>query len=75
MTTRAPRFGATHAYVAYRACGHPIALMVDDAEDRDGLATEIGNLIRAGCHIDRVTVAAAREIGVVYCDCGPKETR
>jgi hypothetical protein len=59
---------ATHAYVAYRKCGHPVALLVDD-EDKVAVGKEVGALIAAGYTIDRVTIARAREIGVVYCGC------
>lgn len=60
---------ATHAYVARRTCGHPIALMVDLPDDPRGTAKFVAAQIRHGHTVERVTIPEAREIGVVYCYC------
>lgn len=62
---------ATHAYVAFRPCGHPVALMVDDPEDKKETARFVAQAIRDGHRIERVTIERAREIGCVYCKCTP----
>lgn len=62
---------ATHAYVAFRACGHPVGLLVDDGWDSRGLAKDIAQLIADDCTVERVTIEEAREIGVAYCFCVP----
>jgi hypothetical protein len=62
---------ASHAYVVVRPCGHPIALLVDDDEDRDGLADELADYVRSGMSLQRVPIEEARQIGVIYCSCAP----
>ena len=60
---------ATHAYVGYRPCGHPVSLMVDMPDDRKTTASWVAQEIRDGHRIELVTIERAREIGVTYCSC------
>jgi hypothetical protein len=66
---------ATHAYVAYRPCGHPEFLAVDDPNDslayRRDLGRTVAQLVADDRRIERVTIEEARVIGVVYCACVP----
>jgi hypothetical protein len=66
---------ATHAYVARRTCGHPIALIVDLPDDPKGTAKAVAEQLRAGHKIERVTIPEARDIGVVYCSCSPPKKK
>lgn len=53
----------THAYRGYLRCGHLNWLAGDDPtpSERDSLADDIAEIIRAGGHVDRVTLEEARE--------------
>jgi len=63
---------ATHAYVAYRPCGHPVALCVDEQntkEERKAVAKFVREQITSGYTVQRVTLDEARTIGIKYCQC------
>lgn len=62
---------ASHAYVAFRRCGHPIMVVVDDPQDLDETARAVAQMVRGGYWIGRLTLDEAREVGVAYCSCVP----
>lgn len=62
----------THAYAAFRYCGHPIALVADLLDEEAEITAEaVASYIAEGYTIERVPLERAREIGVAYCSCVP----
>lgn len=64
---------ATHAYVGRGKCGHVTVLQVD-LGDRE-TAKAVGQIVRGGGTVERVTLEVARTLAPEFCKCnrkGPK---
>ena len=60
-----PDPSVTHAYLGFFRCGHMNYMAVDenseiDSEDRESLASDLSEIIKAGGHVTRVTLEEAR---------------
>lgn len=62
-----PDPSVTHAYLGYFKCGHMNYMAVDEnsaveSEDRESLATDLAEIVKAGGHVARVTLEEARAV-------------